>query len=147
MSTFFEGSIKDFRATADGSPLRERFRTVMRDYTRIYAWQLADDLAVDIYALTRGFPKEERYGLTRQVRRAAYSVPANIAEGSARRTKRDYVHFLHIALGSLAECQYFVHLSCRLGYLEPTDGLALKAQIKRVFACVQKLIAAVSREV
>jgi four helix bundle protein len=70
----------------------------MRDYTKIDAWKLSDDLTVAIYERTRAFPREEVYGLTAQLRRAAYSVPANIAEGSARESKRDYLHF-----GSLAK--------------------------------------------
>jgi four helix bundle protein len=61
----------------------------MRDYTKIAAWQLADDLTVAIYERTRSFPKEEMYGLTSQLRRASYSVPANIVEGSARESKKD----------------------------------------------------------
>ena len=60
----------------------------MRDYKKIDAWRLADDLAVAVYERTRGFPKEERYGLTSHLRRAAYSVPANIAEGSSGESKR-----------------------------------------------------------
>jgi four helix bundle protein len=65
----------------------------MRDYTKIEAWKLVDDLTVKVYERTRSFPREEIYGLTSQLRRAAYSVPANIAEGSARGTQRDYLHF------------------------------------------------------
>jgi hypothetical protein len=68
----------------------------MRDYMKIEAWRLADDLAVRVYEITRSFPKVERYGLTSQLRRASYSVPANIAEGSSRESKRDYLHFLYI---------------------------------------------------
>ena len=118
----------------------------MRDYTKIEAWKLADELTVAIYLQTRGFPREELYGLTSQLRRAASSVPANIVEGSARETLRDYLHFLHIARASLSEIQYFVHLANRLGYLNETDALQLHSQIKQVFACLHGLIQAVARE-
>lgn len=72
----------------------------MRDYRNIKAWQEADDLTVAVYEKSRVFPREELYALTSQIRRAAYSVPANIAEGSARGTNKDYLHFLHIARAS-----------------------------------------------
>src|SRR5215467_8741650 len=78
----------------------------MRDYTKIEAWQLADDLAVKVYGHTKGFPREETFCLTRQIRDAASSVPANIAEGSARESHKEYLHFLYFARGSLAETQY-----------------------------------------
>jgi four helix bundle protein len=65
----------------------------MRDYTKIRAWQEADDMTVQVYEATRSFPREELYGLTSQLRRAACSVPANICEGSARESKKDYLHF------------------------------------------------------
>ena len=71
----------------------------MRDYTKIDAWRLADDLTVAVYERTRSFPKEEMYGLTSQLRRASYSVPANIVEGASRESKKDYLHFLYIARG------------------------------------------------
>src|SRR4029079_12676811 len=86
----------------------------MRDYTKIEAWRLADDLTVAVYECTRSFPREEIYGLTSQLRRAAYSVPANIVEGASRESKKDYLHFLYIARGSLSETQYFIHLAGRL---------------------------------
>lgn len=119
----------------------------MRDYTKIQAWQLADDLAVDIYRATKSFPKEEIYGLTSQLRRAAYSVPANIAEGSARESKKDYLHFLHIARGSLTEAQYFIHLAHRLEYLRQDAYDILMIRIKSVFERLHGLIMAVTREV
>jgi four helix bundle protein len=118
----------------------------MRDYTKIEAWRLADDLTVAAYELSRLFPKEERYGLTSQLRRAASSVPANIAEGSARESKRDYLHFLYIARGSLTETQYFLHLAARLGLLNPNDDLQLSTQTKAAFACLHGLIKAVEAE-
>jgi four helix bundle protein len=118
----------------------------MRDYTKIEAWKRSDDLTVAIYVRTRTFPKEEIYGLTAQLRRAAYSVPANIVEGSARESKRDYLHFLYIARGSLSETQYFLHLSHRLGYLSDSDHQLLVEQVKVTFRCLHGLIQAVERE-
>jgi four helix bundle protein len=118
----------------------------MRDYTKISAWKLADDLTVALYERTRTFPHEELYGLTSQLRRAAYSVPANIAEGSSRESKRDYLHFLYIARGSLAETQYFIHLARRLGYLEMTDAEKFIGLTKQTFACLHGLIQAVEKE-
>lgn len=118
----------------------------MRDYTKIEAWKLADELTVAIYRCTRSFPREEIYALTSQTRRAAYSVPANIAEGAARESKRDYAHFLHVARGSLAEVQYFVHLAHRLEYLGEKDAAALADQSRRAFACLQGLVRAVEKE-
>lgn len=118
----------------------------MRDYTKIEAWRLSDDLTVAVYEETRGFPREELYGLTSQLRRAAYSVPANIAEGASRESKRDYLHFLYIARGSLSETQYFLHLAYRLNYLSADERERLVAETKRAFACLHGLIQAVERE-
>jgi four helix bundle protein len=118
----------------------------MRDYTKIGAWKLVDDLTVVLYERTRTFPREEIYGLTSQLRRAAYSVPANIAEGASRGSKRDYLHFLYIARGSLAETQYFIHLAHRLGYLEPAEAENFIGQTKQTFACLHGLIQSVEKE-
>jgi len=118
----------------------------MNDDTTIEAWRLADDLTVAIYQVTQTFPHEELYGLTSQLRRAAYSVPAKIVEGSARESKRDYLHFLYIARGSLSESQYFIHLARRLNYLPATDSERLLSQTKQVLACLHGLIRAVEKE-
>jgi four helix bundle protein len=106
----------------------------MRDYTKIAAWQLADDLTVAIYRATKIFPREETCGITSQIRRAACSVPANIVEGSSRESQKDYLHFLYIARRSLSETQYFVHVSRRLGYLPETAAESLISQIPSVKA-------------
>jgi len=118
----------------------------MRDYTKIQARRLADDLTVAVYETCRSFPREELYGLTSQLRRAASSVPANIAEGSARESKRDYLHFLYFSRGSLTETQYFLHLAARLSYLNAADHQRLAAQTKTAFACLHGLIKAVEAE-
>ena len=118
----------------------------MRDYTKIDAWRLTDDLTVAIYKRTTSFPREEIYGLTSQLRRASYSVPANIVEGASRESKKDYLHFLYIARGSLSEAQYFVHLAARLDYLPSEEAEALHQQTKVAFACLHGLIRAVEKE-
>ena len=118
----------------------------MRDYTKIDAWRLTDDLTVAIYEQTRAFPKDELYGITSQLRRASYSVPANIVEGSSRESKKDYLHFLYIARGSLSETQYFIHLAKCLGYLSPSEADKLHAQTRGAFGCLHGLIRAVERE-
>jgi four helix bundle protein len=84
---------------------------------KIKAWQLADQLAIEVYRVTKGFPREEIYGLTSQMRRSAVSVPANIVEGSLRKNLKEYAQFLYVAMGSLGELEYYIHLAKELGYL------------------------------
>ena len=105
-----------------------------------------DDLTIAVYERSRSLPMEELYGLTSQLRRAAYSVPANIAEGSARNSCRGSLHFLYIARGSLTEAQYFIHLAHRLRYLNPMEVHELLVETKRTFACLHGLIQAVEKE-
>jgi four helix bundle protein len=88
----------------------------------LIVWQKAMDLAVLIYDLSKLFPKDERYRLTSQITRAAVSVPANIAEGHARGTARDYANFLAIAKGSLMETETCVMLAIRLEYVKPEQA-------------------------
>ena len=118
----------------------------MRDYRKIRAWQVADQLALAIYDATRSFPREETFGLTSQLRRAAVSAPANLAEGSARMTKKDYHHFLHVARGSLAETDYLLNLSARLGYVGNERLTALTDLTQEARATLQALINAVAKE-
>ncbi len=97
--------------------LIREFPVAVRNFRSIKAWQLADDLVVAIYDATESFPREERYGLTSQMRRASVSVPANIAEGATRRWPKEYIQFLYIAKASLTEIEYYLHLAHRLNYL------------------------------
>ena len=96
-------------------------------YRDLRVWQQAMDLTVHVYELSEKFPKHETYGLMSQLRRAAVSVPSNIAEGKGRNTDRDFVHFLYQARGSLLEVETQIQLSQRLGYLgEQQAALLLK---------------------
>ena len=85
-------------------------------YEDLEVWQRAMDLVVDCYDLTRSFPQTEQFGLTAQLQRAAVSVPANIAEGQARRHTREFLRYLTIARGSLAELETHIQIAKRLGY-------------------------------
>ena len=87
----------------------------MQRFTELKVWQRSHGLALQLYRLTAAFPVEERFGLVTQIRRAAVSVPTNIAEGSKRQGKLDYARFLNIAEGSLVETEYLVMLSRDLG--------------------------------
>jgi four helix bundle protein len=84
-------------------------------------WKKADELAFHIYELTKRFPKEELYGLTSQIRRAALSIPTNIVEGYSRKGDKELARFVGISLGSLAETKYLVHFAGRLGLLKGSD--------------------------
>lgn len=101
----------------------------MRDHTKLRAFELADELTILIYKETAKFPKEEQYGLTSQMRRAAISVPSNIVEGCARDSQSDYLRFLYIAFGSLRELHYQVSVSKRLGYLPEEDTSQIEQRI------------------
>jgi len=94
----------------------------MRDHTKLRAFELADEVAVLVYRVTREFPGNETYGLTSQMRRAAVSVASNIVEGCARESQAEYCRFLEIAFGSLRELHYQLGLATRLGYLSERDA-------------------------
>src|SRR5215470_7007719 len=89
----------------------------MQRFTDLRVWQKGHAFVLQVYRLTKNFPAEERYGLTSQLRRAALSVPTNIAEGSKRQTNAEYARFLNIAEGSLAESEYLLMVSRDLGYV------------------------------
>lgn len=93
----------------------------MRDYSQIKAFQLADELVISIYAITRNFPSEEKFGLTQQIRRAMVSVGSNLVEGCFRKNNKEFVRFIEIACSSLKEAHYQINLSMRLGYIASSD--------------------------
>jgi four helix bundle protein len=101
----------------------------MRDHTKLRAFEMADEVVVLIYQATTKFPREEIYGLTSQMRRAAVSVPSNIVEGCARDSEADYLRFLHMAFGSLRELHYQTGLSKRLGFLCNQDAALIEPKI------------------
>lgn len=117
-----------------------------RDYRKIKVWKMADDLVVEVYKYSVEFPKDELYGLRSQLRRAISSVPANIVEGASRHSKKEYLHFLYIARGSLAEAQYFLHLSFRLGYFSKDFYKHLKFSAQDCAKVLYGLIHAVQAE-
>jgi len=104
----------------------------MQDFRDLKVWQRAHALTLSIYRETRGFPKEERYGLTSQLRRAAASIPANLAEGRLRPTDKDFARFVGIALGSAAEVDYFLQLVRDLGFVESARCDALNGDINEI---------------
>ena len=93
----------------------------MMAYERLRAWKAAHRLAVAVYAATRSFPKSELYGMTSQLRRAAFSIAANIAEGSAKRGAPEFRRFLDIAVGSFSEVSYGLLFSRDVGLLPPQE--------------------------
>lgn len=102
--------------------------TKIKSYRELMVWQKGMDLVEAVYISTREFPKEETYGLTSQLRRAAVSIPSNIAEGQSRNAKAEFVHFLGIARGSLSEIETQILISQRLGYLSPeTESTLLES--------------------
>ena len=104
----------------------------MKDFREILVWQRSHALTVEIYQLTKGFPKEEIWGLTSQMRRAASSIPANISEGCGRDGDPELKRFMNIALGSACELDYFILLAAELGYIQPAQSGKLAAEILEI---------------
>jgi four helix bundle protein len=98
-------------------------RPAARSFRDLIVWRKAHEFVLAVYALTADFPRQETYGLSQQLRRAAVSIPADIAEGFRRRGKADKARFMNLAEGSLEECRYYLILAHDLGYAD-TDRLA-----------------------
>jgi four helix bundle protein len=96
-------------------------KTKIHSYKDLEVWQAGIDLVTHVYGITRKFPKEETFGLISQMQRATISIPSNIAEGHARASSKEFLQFISISLGSLAELETQLHISERLGYLKPEE--------------------------
>jgi len=106
-----------------------------RGYQDLIAWRKGMDLAETVYRLTKNWPREEIYGLTSQIRRAAVSVPANVAEGQGRSSAKEFAQFLSIANGSLSEVETYLVLARRLGYVDAAaseTAIQLASEIGRI---------------
>ena len=106
----------------------------MSNHKELEAWKLSINFVTDIYKITQKFPKEELYGLTSQIRRSAISIPSNIAEGSARQSDKEFIQFLHIAMGSLVEIETQLIIAKNLSYI-----IALDEELDKI-SSIRKLV-------
>ena len=111
-----------------------------KSFRDLETWQRAVDLVEEIYLETKSFPKDEIYGLTGQMRRAALSIPSNIAEGQGRDSPKEFLRFLSIAYGSLCETQTQLLIACRLGYLDEPAHRRLTENSERVGRLMNGLV-------
>src|SRR5262245_18673353 len=116
----------------------------MRDHTKLRAFELADALALLTYQKTSAFPREEQFGLTSQMRRAAVSVASNIVEGCARTTTSEYVRFLELAYGSAREFHYQITLAQRLSLLRGEDATELESHATETCKVLNGLLRSLS---
>ncbi len=117
----------------------------MQPYERFRAWQACDELVIRVYRITNSFPSHERFGLVSQARRAAVSAAANIAEGSAKRGTGEFRRYLDIAIGSLSEVSYLLHVARRLEYLSEAQWHDLDIVRAGASRLTWRLYAAVNR--
>jgi four helix bundle protein len=116
----------------------------MRPHQKLEAWSKGIELVTDIYKSSERFPKEERYGLTSQIRRAAVSIPANLAEGAGRRSPKEFAHFLSNSQGSASELETELIIANRLGYLDEASFARLIAQLERIGRLITGLVRHIS---
>ena len=99
----------------------------MKSHKDLTVYKTSIDLVIDVYQISGSFPDVEKFGLTSQIRRAAVSIPSNISEGAARNSKKDFIRFLYIALGSLAEMETQMEIAQRLEFIRENSGLEEKS--------------------
>ena len=126
--------------------LEEESMSVVKDYRDLIVWQKAMDLVEAVYHATKDFPREEIYGLTSQLRRAAVSIPSNIAEGNGRNTTRDYVHFLGMAYGSVKEMETQVLIAERLRNNDPSHSGRLVQSTAEIARLISGLVNSLNRK-
>ena len=112
----------------------------MRDYKKYSVWEKSHQLTLDVYSSVANFPVDERFGLTSQIKRAAGSIPMNIAEGCGRSSDKDFCRFLYVAFGSANELEYQIILSVELGFMDKIKGQTLLIQIEEVKKMLNGLI-------
>jgi four helix bundle protein len=112
----------------------------MRNYESLEVFQRSDRIAINIYQVTKQFPKEELFGITSQLRRAALSIPNNIVEGYVRNTTKEFMQFLNISKGSAAETKYLVNFSAKLGYITSQVAASMADELDIIIRMLTKLI-------
>jgi four helix bundle protein len=112
----------------------------MKTHKDLLAWKNSINLVTDIYKLTESFPREELYGLTNQIRRSAVSIPSNIAEGAGRNSKKEYIQFLYISLGSLSELETQLIISQNLAFIKEEKLDVLKGKLNEIRSQLSGLI-------
>jgi four helix bundle protein len=117
----------------------------IKTHKDLQVWQKSIDLVVDIYTVTKSFPNAELFALTNQIRRCVTSIPANIAEGSGRRSHKEFLHFLHIALGSATELETFLIISQRLNYIDNNTFTNLNNSLTEIIRMTVGLIKSINK--
>ncbi len=113
--------------------------SMVKSFDDLEVWKRAHSVVLEVYRVTNQFPRSEQFGVVSQLRRAAYSIPANVAEGFGRRSTKELLQFLAVANGSLEELRYFLQLSLDLRYLSPIDFERLQKDLKAVAQMLEAL--------
>ncbi|MBN2814094.1 MAG: four helix bundle protein [Bacteroidales bacterium] len=117
----------------------------MKTHKDLQVWQKSIAFVTEVYQLTKNFPKDEQFGIISQIRRAAVSIPSNIAEGSARKTTNEYVHFLHIALCSSVELETQFIISTNLNYIDEPESTNMINDLQEIIRMITGLIKSLPR--
>ncbi|MDV7138996.1 four helix bundle protein [Maribacter sp. TH_r10] len=112
----------------------------MRDYRKYDVWKLGHEITLNIYSITKAFPKDEEFGITSQMRRSSFSIPSNIAEGCGRASDAEFKRFLIISRGSAAELEYFMLLAKDLKYIDDVSYTTLYDKVNKVKRSISNLI-------